>query len=89
MRHSAIARSGLLVLLSLSLPAGAFVLEEIVVTAQKREQSVQDVPVAITALSGKMMLDQNVYDILDLERVVPSVRVIAGYNRANGTPLII
>lgn len=89
MRYSAAFRLILAMPFLFSFPAHALVLEEIIVTAQKREQSVQDVPVAITALSGEMMLDQNVYDIVDLERVVPSVRVIPGYNRANGTPLII
>jgi iron complex outermembrane receptor protein len=65
------------------------VLEEIMVTAQKREQSLQDVPLAITALSAENLIDQNIYDILDLEKAVPSLKVIAGYNRANGTPVII
>ena len=33
------------------------VLEEVIVTAQKREESVQDVPISITALSGDMISD--------------------------------
>lgn len=34
-------------------PLAAAQLEEVIVTAQKREQSLQDVPVAVTAMSGK------------------------------------
>lgn len=67
----------------------SYALEEIIVTAQKRAQSVQDVPVAITALSQEMMADQNIRDVLDLPRAIPSLMVSAGYNRANGTPMII
>ena len=41
-------------------------LEEIVVTAQKREQSVQDVPIAVTALSGDALAANRVTDVTDL-----------------------
>ncbi|MYF49823.1 MAG: hypothetical protein F4220_06715, partial [Gammaproteobacteria bacterium] len=39
----------------LALPGQAAVIEEIVVTAQKREQNVQDVGIAISALTGEQM----------------------------------
>ena len=55
------------------------VLEEVVVTAQKREQSIQDVPISITAISGENLQANIVYisrsglvassDLLDLDRV--------------------
>jgi iron complex outermembrane receptor protein len=64
-------------------------LEEVVVTAQKRAQSLQDVPIAITAFSQQMMQNQNIFDVLDLQRSVPSLSIIKGYNRANGVPIII
>ena len=64
-------------------------LEEIIVTAQKRAQSVQDVPIAITAVTEEMMTDQNIYDVLDLQRAVPSLTVVRGYNRAISVPLVI
>jgi iron complex outermembrane receptor protein len=64
-------------------------LEEIIVTAQKRAQSLQDVPLAITALSAEMMADQNIYNIVDLQKAVPSLTVIRGYNLANQVPIII
>ena len=40
-------------------PAVAQTLEEVVVTATKREQGVMDVPLAITALSGDFIEDTN------------------------------
>jgi iron complex outermembrane receptor protein len=64
-------------------------LEEIIVTAQKRAQSVQDVPLAVTALSAEAMANQNIYDIIDLQRAVPSLTVSQVYNRANQSPISI
>jgi iron complex outermembrane receptor protein len=64
-------------------------LEEVVVTAQKRAQSLQDVPIAITAFTQDMMQNQNIFDVLDLQKSVPSLVIIKGYNRANGVPIII
>jgi iron complex outermembrane receptor protein len=79
--------------LLLSFPVAAqnsgLLLEEVIVNAQKRAQSLQDVPLAITAVSQELMYDRNVYDIVDLQRLVPSLTVVKGYNRANGTPIII
>ena len=45
----------LLTLFALALPAQAAIIEEVVVTAQKREQNVQDVGIAISALTGEQM----------------------------------
>jgi len=43
-------------------------LEEVIVTAQKRAQSLQNVPIAITAVSQEMMENQNIFDVLDLQK---------------------
>lgn len=48
-------------------------LEEIVVTAQKREQSVQDVPISITALSGDALAQSNVKDLFQAADFVPGM----------------
>ena len=75
---------------SFTTPAAAqMVLEEIIVTAQKRAQSMQDVPLAVTAIDETMMADQNIFDITDLNRAVPSLSVVKGYNRAIQTQLTI
>lgn len=53
-------------------------LQEIVVTAQKREQNLQDVPVAVTAISGDALISRNVSTVSDLPRVAPSLTVTQG-----------
>lgn len=50
-------------------------LEEIVVTATKREQTLQDVPVAVTVTSAQTIQQTAIRDVLDLQSVVPSLRV--------------
>jgi len=51
----------------------AAVLEEVVVTAQKREQNVQDVPIAIDALSRDSILAQRVTGPDDLVKLLPNL----------------
>ncbi|MBW2941337.1 TonB-dependent receptor [Zhongshania aquimaris] len=48
-------------------------IEEIVVTAQKREQDSQDVPIAIQAFSGDKLDAFNIEDTADLQRITPGV----------------
>src|SRR5688572_22724793 len=47
-------------------------LEAIVVTAQKREQNLQDVPVAVSAVSGEQLEARGVGQVTDIVRVAPS-----------------
>jgi iron complex outermembrane receptor protein len=51
------------------------VMEEIVVLAQKREQTLQEVPVAVSVVSSATMDRAQINDIIDLQSVVPSLRV--------------
>ena len=48
-------------------------LEEVTVTAQRREQSLQDVPIAITAFSSEMLETRNIVDTYDLVRNIPNL----------------
>src|SRR5277367_5519788 len=48
-------------------------LQEIVVTAQKRESTVQTTPLSITALTGQDLLDRGVTDIASIVQSVPGV----------------
>ncbi|SVC60026.1 uncharacterized protein METZ01_LOCUS312880, partial [marine metagenome] len=49
------------------------VLEEIVVTARKREETSQSVPIPISALSEAQMEARNITDIQDVERITPNL----------------
>ena len=50
-------------------------LEMIVVTAQKREQNLQDVPVAVTALSENTLVANRIATVSDLSGMAPGVTV--------------
>jgi len=53
-------------------------LEEIVVTAQKRSENLQSVPIAVTAVTGEELEKQGVVDVLALANVSPGVQVSTG-----------
>lgn len=63
--------------------SGAQLLEEIVVTAQKREQSVQDVGIAITALSGEQMDALGYTNAQQVTAMAPGVSTIQPNGEAN------
>src|SRR5882757_1566422 len=48
-------------------------LEEVVITAQKRVQRLEDVPVAATVVSGSNLAEQNIGSLSDLNQVIPSL----------------
>ncbi|AXQ28578.1 hypothetical protein D0B54_07725 [Solimonas sp. K1W22B-7] len=50
-------------------------IEEIVVTATKREQSLREIPAAITALNGADLEKQGIQGVEDISRLVPGVTV--------------
>ena len=56
-----------------ALPLNAEVLEEIIVTAQKREQSLQDVPISILAISGEDIQQGGFENMEDLATFVPNL----------------
>jgi iron complex outermembrane receptor protein len=57
---------------------------EIIVTAQKRSERLQDVPLSITAATGDQLAKQGVTDVAGLEKVVPGFT----YRQSqNGTPV--
>ncbi|MGE6696460.1 TonB-dependent receptor [Hyphomonas sp. NPDC076900] len=63
--------------------ASARRLESIVVTAQKRAEDVQDVPIAITALSSATLEKQRVANVTSLDNLVPGLRIAAADAAAN------
>ncbi len=50
-------------------------LEEVFVTAQKREQSMQDVPVAVTAVTQESLATNRIFTVGDLNGIAPNVTV--------------
>lgn len=49
-------------------------LEEIIVTAQRREESLQEVPLAVTAISAESLASQGVTQTANISQAVPSVQ---------------
>jgi len=56
-------------------------LEEVVVTARRREESLQETPVAVTALGSDTLRDAGVRNLAQLNQIVPNIEV----SSANGT----
>ncbi|MFV8820024.1 TonB-dependent receptor [Haliea sp. E17] len=51
-------------------------LEEVVVTASRRAESIQDIPINIAAVSGDMIATQRLYGISEIANYVPGLTVI-------------
>jgi iron complex outermembrane recepter protein len=75
--------------LSQALPSMAeseFTLEEVVVTATKRAQGLQDVPIAISVMTGEKIQSQGIAELEDLAVFMPNVHIAEG---GTGTQLFI
>ncbi|MEQ9452495.1 MAG: TonB-dependent receptor [Pseudomonadales bacterium] len=59
------------------------VLEEIIVTAQKREESLQEVPLSITAFTGDYLESRQINNLLELTRFAPSMEFQRGTSTRN------
>ena len=78
-----------LAVLSLALVPQAYaaeggVIEEIVVTATKREASIQDVPIAVSAFTGEDLSARGVTDLYGLQEVSPSISIYNSNSNSNG-----
>lgn len=60
----------------------------IIVTANKREQTLQEVPIAVSVTSGEVIEQAQIRDVLDLQTVTPSLRV-SQLQSASATTFII
>jgi iron complex outermembrane receptor protein len=82
-RHHALRLAMILGLAALA-PAGrTAVLEEIVVTAQKREQNLQDVGIAVTAFSGDQLKELGFVTTTDLVQQTPGLTYVPPFGDGN------
>ena len=51
------------------------VLEEVIVTARKREEAIQDVPVSVTAFTGNQLRDAGITNLKDLGYQTPGLQI--------------
>lgn len=63
-------------------------LSDIIVTAQKREQSLQDVPIVVTVAGAQLLADTGVRDIKDLTVLTPGLLVTSTSSEASTTARI-
>lgn len=62
---------------------------DIIVTATRRSETVQDVPLAVTAVGAELLLNAGVTDIRGLEQLAPSLQTTTGQSAATGSSLSI
>ena len=68
--------------------AGSATVEEIIVTATKREQTLQDVPVSVSVTGAQAVERAQVRDLIDLQSLVPSLKV-SQFNAVGQTNFVI
>src|SRR5690606_16720325 len=59
-------------------------MEEVVVSAQRREQNLMDVPIAINAISGEQIQFEGIEDVQRLAEEIPAL-VVGGQSSSTGT----
>src|ERR1700748_544339 len=62
--------------------------DEIVVTAQKRTENLQNVPIVVTTVSNQLLQDSGVRDIKDLALLAPGLLVTSTSSEASTTARI-
>ena len=58
-------------------------IEEVTVTAAKKEQTLQEIPVAVSVISGDAIEKAQILDLSDLQSIVPSLRINTLQNSSN------
>lgn len=64
-------------------------LEEIVVTAQKREENMQEVPISMSAITGESIQTLHVNDLKDLTGTIPNVQIQVNAGLSNAISYVI
>ena len=60
-------------------------LEEVIVTAQKRAESLQDVPISISTVSGEKIQDNTIMNFSALADFIPSLHIAEASVRRDGS----
>ena len=79
-KHQAFAMRTIPFVIAAAVAGNAFAqdkMDEVVVSAQKRTQRIQDVPMAISAISGQALEDRKIEGAADLQGSVPNLNVVA------------
>jgi iron complex outermembrane receptor protein len=63
-------------------------LAEVIITAQYREENLQDTPFAITAVSGELLQEQGLTNVTDLGLVIPNANIRPQGSFSGPTPMI-
>jgi outer membrane receptor protein involved in Fe transport len=74
------ASAGLVGLSLLAVTGTSFAVEEVVVTTRKREEKLQDVPIAVDVLGTQVLQDRAINDLAELTRQSPSVQFDTGFS---------
>ena len=65
------------------------VLEEVTVTAQKREEKLQDVPIAVSAFSSEQLQQRGINNVHDLASIAPNVQISSATANNTGAQISI
>ncbi len=68
---------------AISLPGHTALLEEVIVTAQKREQNMQDVGISVTAFSGDQMREMGFTNTTDMVTQTPGLSAVSPFGAGN------
>ena len=64
-------------------------LDEVVVTARRREERLQDVPISVTAFSGEQLVQRGVRVLDDLQNIAPGLKIEPQNNKGSTPQLVI
>lgn len=67
----------------------ATALDEIIVTARRTEESLQDTPLSISAFSGETLERRGAQQVTDLQGAVPNLNIVQGRGSSNSTNIYI
>lgn len=63
-------------------------IEEIVVTARKRDENIQEIPLAVTAITSSMVEQMNIQDLDDIAKLTAGLSFDPEFSRTSNRPVI-